>query len=66
MAEIVQSNTQFVTFDDANQIIHAIHHGDVDAFVVMRGAQSRGHHARRRGRALPRSCATYERGSANN
>ena len=38
MAEVVESKTQPTEFDDADQIIHAIHHGDVDAFVVMRGA----------------------------
>ena len=37
MAAAVQSKTQPIKFDDADQIIHAIHHGDVDAFVVMRG-----------------------------
>jgi hypothetical protein len=62
MAEVVESKTQPTEFDDADQIIHAIHHGDVDAFVVMRA--DRGHPTRRRVRALPRTCATYERGSA--
>jgi two-component sensor histidine kinase len=37
MAEIVQSKAQPIEFDDADQVIHAIHHGDVDAFVVMKG-----------------------------
>jgi PAS domain S-box-containing protein len=37
MAEVVQSNVQPIEFEDAEQIIHAIHHGDVDAFVVMKG-----------------------------
>lgn len=37
MAEVVQSNVQPIEFEDAEQVIHAIHHGDVDAFVVMKG-----------------------------
>ena len=37
MAEVVQSKAQPIKFDDADEIIHAIHHGDVDAFVVMKG-----------------------------
>jgi PAS domain S-box-containing protein len=37
MAEVVQSKVQPIEFDDAEQVIHAIHHGDVDAFVVMKG-----------------------------
>jgi PAS domain S-box-containing protein len=37
MAEVVQSNLQPIEFEDAEQVIHAIHHGDVDAFVVMKG-----------------------------
>src|SRR5438067_1986858 len=37
MAEIVQSKVQPIEFEDAEQVIHAIHHGDVDAFVVMKG-----------------------------
>jgi PAS domain S-box-containing protein len=37
MAEVVQSNVQPIAFDDAEQVIRAIHHGDVDAFVVMKG-----------------------------
>jgi PAS domain S-box-containing protein len=37
MAEIVQSNAQPIEFEDAEEVIHAIHHGDVDAFVVMKG-----------------------------
>lgn len=36
MAEVVQS-VQPIEFEDAEQVIHAIHHGDVDAFVVMKG-----------------------------
>jgi PAS domain S-box-containing protein len=37
MAEVVQSKVQPIEFEDAEQVIHAIHHGDVDAFVVMKG-----------------------------
>jgi PAS domain S-box-containing protein len=37
MAEAVQSKAQPIMFDDADEVIHAIHHGDVDAFVVMKG-----------------------------
>jgi PAS domain S-box-containing protein len=37
MAEVVQSNVQPIEVEDAEQVIHAIHHGDVDAFVVMKG-----------------------------
>ena len=37
MAEVVQSKAQPIEFEDADQVIHAIHHGDVDAFVVMKG-----------------------------
>jgi two-component sensor histidine kinase/PAS domain-containing protein len=37
MAEVVQSNVQPIEFEDADQVIRAIHHGDVDAFVVMKG-----------------------------
>jgi PAS domain S-box-containing protein len=37
MAEVVQSKVQLMAFEDADQVIHAIHHGDVDAFVVMKG-----------------------------
>jgi PAS domain S-box-containing protein len=37
MAAVVRSKAQPIEFDDADQIIHAIHHGDVDAFVVMKG-----------------------------
>ena len=37
MAEVVQSKVQPIEFEDADQVIHAIHHGDVDAFVVMKG-----------------------------
>jgi PAS domain S-box-containing protein len=37
MAEVVKSNVQPIEFEDAEQVIHAIHHGDVDAFVVMKG-----------------------------
>jgi PAS domain S-box-containing protein len=37
MAEVIQSNVQPIEFEDAEQVIHAIHHGDVDAFVVMKG-----------------------------
>jgi PAS domain S-box-containing protein len=36
MAE-VPSKLQPIEFDDAEQVIHAIHHGDVDAFVVVKG-----------------------------
>lgn len=37
MAEVVQSDVQPIEVEDAEQVIHAIHHGDVDAFVVMKG-----------------------------
>src|SRR5436190_1098763 len=37
MAEVVQSKVQPIEFEDAEQVIHAIHHGGVDAFVVMKG-----------------------------
>ena len=37
MAETVQGKAQPIKFDDADEVIHAIHHGDVDAFVVMKG-----------------------------
>jgi PAS domain S-box-containing protein len=37
MAEVVQSNVPPIEFEDAEELIHAIHHGDVDAFVVMKG-----------------------------
>ena len=37
MAEVVQSTARPIEFEDADQVIHAIHHGDVDAFVVMKG-----------------------------
>ena len=37
MADVVQSKEQPIHFQDADQVIHAIHHGDVDAFVVMNG-----------------------------
>ena len=37
MAEVIQSNVQPIEFEDAEEVIHAIHHGDVDAFVVMKG-----------------------------
>jgi PAS domain S-box-containing protein len=37
MAEVVQSKAQSIRFEDADQVIHAIHNGDVDAFVVMKG-----------------------------
>ena len=37
MAEVVQSTSPPIEFEDADQVIHAIHHGDVDAFVVMKG-----------------------------
>ena len=46
MAEVVQSNAQPIEFDDADQVIHAIHHGDVDAFVVMKGRIPRSSHSR--------------------
>jgi PAS domain S-box-containing protein len=36
MAE-APSKLQPIEFDDAEQVIHAIHHGDVDAFVVVKG-----------------------------
>src|SRR5690242_20409381 len=36
MAE-VPSKLQPIEFGDAEQVIHAIHHGDVDAFVVVKG-----------------------------
>jgi PAS domain S-box-containing protein len=38
MAKVVTGEIQPTPFEDADQIIHAIHHGDVDAFVVMKGA----------------------------
>ena len=38
MAKVVTGEIQPIAFEDADQIIHAIHHGDVDAFVVMKGA----------------------------
>src|SRR5436305_2383161 len=34
---MVKVVTGEMPFEDADQIIHAIHHGDVDAFVVMNG-----------------------------
>jgi PAS domain S-box-containing protein len=37
MAEVIQSNVQPIEFEDAEEVLHAIHHGDVDAFVVMKG-----------------------------
>ena len=37
MAEVIQSNVQPIEFEDAEEVIHAIHHGDVDALVVMKG-----------------------------
>ena len=37
MTEVIQKNVQPIEFEDAEQVIHAIHHGDVDAFVVMKG-----------------------------
>jgi PAS domain S-box-containing protein len=37
MAEVVKSEFQAIHFEDADQVIHAIHNGDVDAFVVMKG-----------------------------
>ncbi|MGC2075355.1 MAG: PAS domain S-box protein [Xanthobacteraceae bacterium] len=37
MAEIIQSNVLPIEFEDAEELIHAIHHGDVDALVVMKG-----------------------------
>jgi PAS domain S-box-containing protein len=37
MAEIIQSNVQPIEFEDAEELIHAIHHGEVDALVVMKG-----------------------------
>jgi PAS domain S-box-containing protein len=39
MAEVIQSNVQPIKFEDAEEIIHAIRHGDVDAFVVMKGTE---------------------------
>jgi hypothetical protein len=62
MVEVVQSKTQPIKFDDADQIIHAIHHGDVDAFVVMRGANPEV--ITLAGADEPYH-ATYERGSAD-
>jgi PAS domain S-box-containing protein len=37
MTEVIQKNVQPIEFEDAEQVIHAIHHGDVDAFVVVKG-----------------------------
>jgi PAS domain S-box-containing protein len=37
MTQIIQKNVQPIEFEDAEQVIHAIHHGDVDAFVVVKG-----------------------------
>ena len=37
MAEVVQSTARPIAFEDADEVIYAIHHGDVDAFVVMKG-----------------------------
>ena len=37
MADVVHSKLQPIEFEDAEQVIHAIHHGDVDAFVVVKG-----------------------------
>ena len=37
MAEVIQSNVQPIEFEDAEEVLHAIHRGDVDAFVVMKG-----------------------------
>jgi PAS domain S-box-containing protein len=37
MTAVVQSKVQPIEFEDAEQVIHAIHHGDVDAFVVVKG-----------------------------
>ena len=37
MAEVIQSNLQPIEFEDAEEVIRAIHHGEVDAFVVMKG-----------------------------
>ena len=37
MAEVIQSNGPPIEFEDAEELIHAIHHGDADALVVMKG-----------------------------
>ena len=37
MAEVIQSNVPPIEFEDAEELIHAIHHGDADALVVMKG-----------------------------
>ncbi len=37
MTEVIQKTVQPIEFEDAEQVIHAIHHGDVDAFVVVKG-----------------------------
>jgi PAS domain S-box-containing protein len=39
MAEVIQSNVQLIEFEDAEQVVHAIHRGEVDAFVVMKGTE---------------------------
>jgi PAS domain S-box-containing protein len=39
MAEVIQSNVQPIEFENAEQIVHAIHRGEVDAFVVMKGTE---------------------------
>jgi PAS domain S-box-containing protein len=39
MAEVIQSNVQPIEFEDAEQVVHAIHRGEVDAFVVMKGTE---------------------------
>jgi hypothetical protein len=46
MAEVIESNVQPIEFEDAEEVLHAIHHGDVDAFVVMKGTDPQGRHNR--------------------
>ena len=45
MAEVILSNIQPIEFEDAKEVIRAIHYGDVDALVVMKGTDPRSSHS---------------------